>query len=100
MLQASAAPFHSDLQPQRKAKLQKLIKNMLVISRLAPAIAKGLAARNRTGSSVCLDNISHQTQSATFVEAEQRFRMKLYGLNRQVTMANPHDDPILRLGRY
>jgi|GEM_PF-3957270 len=31
MLQAASAPAHNDLHPQRKIKLQKLMKNRLVM---------------------------------------------------------------------
>jgi hypothetical protein len=70
MLQASAAPFHSDLQQQRYTKLQKLIKKADVISDAMPAMIEALRARNRTGVSVCLDDVSHQPQPAPFVKAK------------------------------
>ena len=45
-----------------------------------------------------LYNILHQAQAAVAVERENGFGMELHTLDRQVAMADPHDDPVVALG--
>src|SRR5277367_3457516 len=96
MLHAISAPAQRARHPQLKIQEQKLMKNVQVT---AKETRNGESLANAdTRMTQGLYNILHQAQAAVAVERENGFGMELHTLDRQVAMADPHDDPVVALG--
>src|ERR1022692_5216314 len=45
-------------------------------------------------------HILHQLQAAVSFGSQDRLRMKLHSFHRQLAVAQPHDDAVIRLGSH
>ena len=52
-----------------------------------------------TQAETCATTFSINSQPAVAIQRQDGFGMELHGLNRQLAVANAHDDPVFGFGR-
>jgi hypothetical protein len=59
-----------------------------------------ILVKSDTRATQLLDHVLHQPQAAVSVQREDRFGMKLNGFDRQIAMADAHDDAVVAFRGY